>query len=102
MIQEIDIQINNGLSESINATINFSKKLFSINNIKYSVNDTFLDNLLDTIYLWQNEYGRDDNIDSEEFTVNVKTDSGIETFHGKGIFPQNYYYFKELLGDFNG
>lgn len=102
MVQEIDIQINNGLSESINASINFSKKIFSINNTNYSVSDTYLDNLLDTIYLWKNEYGEDDKLDSEEFTVNVKTENEIEKFHGKGIFPENYYYFKELLGDYNG
>ena len=99
MIQTIEINIRNGILEKINALIIYERKICYINNKKYEITDEFLDELLDTICLWKNEYGSDDNIDSEEFTINVKTKDSEEIFHGKGIFPYNYPYLKELLGD---
>lgn len=99
MIQTIEINIKNGVMDKLNALIIYNRNICYINNKKYKVTNEFLDEFLDTICLWKNEYGNDDNIDSEEFTIYVKTKDEQETFHGKGIFPYNYEYIKELLGD---
>lgn len=99
MIQTIEVNIKNGIMDKINALIIYKNKICYINNKKYKISDEFLDEFLDTICLWKNEYGYDDNVDSEEFLINVKTKDGEEKFHGKGVFPYNYEYIKELLGD---
>ena len=101
MVQEISINIKRGWIETIKANIEFDKKICIVNKEEYEVNDNFLDELLDTIYLWKNEYGYDNDFDSEEFNIEVKTDKGKELFHGKGNYPSNYEYLKELLGDYH-
>ncbi len=98
MIRTIEILIHNGTQE-LNALIIYSKKICYINHKKYQVTDAFIEGIIETIYLWKNEYGTDNNIDSEEFTIIVKSTDGKETFHGKGIYPYNYTVLKELLGD---
>ena len=101
MIQTIEIMIKMGINNIINAIIVYPKNICYLNNVKYEVDDDFLDDIAGTIALWRNEYGYDENIDSEEFTIIVTTDEGKETMHGKGIYPHNYEYLKELLGDLN-
>ena len=99
MIQTIEIMVRSGIEQTINALVVYSKNICYINNKKYQVTDAFMEELIQTICLWKPEYGSDDNIDSEEFLVKVKSTDGIETFHGKGVFPHNYFVLKELLGD---
>lgn len=99
MIQTIEIMIGNSLQQTFNVLIVYSKNICYINNKKYQATDAFIEELIQTICLWKNEYGSDENIDSEEFLIKVKSTNGIETFHGKGIFPHNYEVLKELLGD---
>lgn len=101
MIEKVEIVIKNGLQESINALILYSKNIAYINNKKYQITEDFKKELQTTIYSWKNEYGSDSNIDSEEFTMTIHTNKKKEIFHGKGIFPHNYQYLKELLGDIN-
>ena len=98
-IDMIDIRIQNGINETFHAMILYYDKICYIDDKKYNLSDEYLDNLLGTIRLWKNEYGNDDKIDSEEFTISIKINENEEIFHGKGIFPDNYRYFKELLGD---
>ncbi len=99
MIQSVEININNGAINTLNALVLFSKNICYINNNKYDISEDFKDELLDTIFMWKHEYGSDGNIDSKEFLVTVKTNDKIETFHGKGIFPANYSTIEELLSD---
>ena len=101
MVQTIEIRISNGIQQTINALIVYSKNICYINHTKYHVSDSFIEELLQTICMWKPEYGEDDNIDSEEFYIKVTSTDGKESFHGKGIFPHNYSVLKELLGDIN-
>ena len=99
MIQSIEIIIQSGLHVTTNALILCSKKIAYINDKKYLISDSFLDELEKTIYLWKNEYGSANVIDCEEFLITIKTKKGKETIHGKGIYPHNYDALKELLSD---
>ena len=98
MVESIEIIIQNGLRELTHALVTYQDKICYMNNNKYIVNDDFLDGLVRTIRLWKNEYGSSKIVDSEEFTIIVRTKEGEESFHGKGIFPSNYNSLKELLG----
>ena len=95
MIQTVEVIIKNGLT-TLNTLLVYEKHILYINNKKYQVTDSFIEALLDIIYAWKKEYGTDNNIDSEEFTVIVKSKDGTDTFHGKGVFPHNYDSLKEL------
>ena len=99
MIQRIEIIIRSGLNITTNALILPTKNICYLNDKKYQVTESFLNELLNTIHLWNHEYGYDDGIDTEEFEVIVKTTDGKDTFHGKGYYPHNYAYLKELLSD---
>lgn len=99
MVQSVEINIRNGVNSSLDALVVFSKNICYINNNKYEITDEFKDELLDTIFMWKHEYGTDDNIDSKEFLIKVKTKDKIEQYHGKGIFPENYSVIEELLSE---
>ena len=100
MIETMEIIIKNGPVNLIHALIFFSENICYKNKKKFNVSNEFLDNLTRTIRLWKNEYGSNNRvIDSEEFKVIVQTKDKKEIFHGKGLFPDNYISFKELLGD---
>lgn len=99
MIQTIEVTIRNGLQDSIIALIVYAKNICYVNNKKYHVSDSFMEEFLQTIYPWQNEYGTDGNIDSEEFIITINSTDGKEIYHGKGVFPHNYQNIKDLLGD---
>lgn len=99
MINTIDITVQNGINEVFHAIIAYNTKICYINNKAYTLKESFLEEFIRTIRLWKNEYGNNHKIDDEEFTVLIQTDKNEEVFHGKGIFPDNYHYFKELLGD---
>lgn len=99
MIQSVEINVKNGVTNELNALVIFSKNVCYINNHEYQISEEFKDELLDTIYMWKHEYGSDGNIDSKEFLITVRTDNKEEYFHGKGIFPENYGTIEELLGE---
>lgn len=99
MIETIEIMIHNDPIESLYSLIVFPRNICYKDNKKYTVTDQFLKEIIRTIRLWKNEYGTSKTIDSEEFTIVVKTKEKEEKFHGKGIFPDNYEHLKELLGD---
>ena len=102
MIQTIEMIVRNGLTQPIKALIVYDKNLCYLNDTKYEVSDSWMEDVIQTICLWQPEYGFDGNIDSEEFLVTVTSTDGKESFHGKGVFPYNYQTLKELLGDLDG
>ena len=93
MIKAIEIIINSGVNIEKNYLISYTNKACYIDDKKYDLTDEYLDNLKNTILYWKKEYGTKNIIDIEEFT---------ETYHGKGIYPNNYELLKEMLGDFNG
>ena len=99
MIETIEIMIQNGPIQSLYALIVYPRNICYKDNKKYIVTDDFLKEITRTIRLWKNEYGTSNIIDDEEFKVIVKTKEKEETFHGKGIFPNNYEHLKEVLGD---
>ena len=99
MIETIEIRIHNGIREIINATLEFRENTLEIGKKKIPITEAWKKEIIQTIYLWKEEYGTDNNIDSEEFLVIVRTEEGEKTFHGKGIFPTNYDKLKELLGE---
>ncbi len=99
MIESIEVLIRNGIHITMNALILYPKRTAYINDKKYQITDSYLEELEEIIYLWKNEYGSSNTIDAEEFLVTVTTNKGKETFHGKGIFPHNYEALKELLSD---
>ena len=100
MIDTIEVIIQNGalLSEHFVLKCDELKAYLAFDTV--NISKEFLDNLVSTIRSWKNEYGSDSKIDSEEFTVIVTSnDKTIDKFHGKGIYPDNYSYFIELLGE---
>ena len=100
MIETIEIIIQNSLNEETHAIILYSENICYKNNKEYKVTNEFLESIIRTIRTWKNEYGNSSKlIDSEEFNIIVKEKEKKETFHGKGIYPENYDYLKELLGE---
>ena len=97
MIKSIEIIINNNIY-----LFDVEKKSCFFNEKKYKVTDKYIDDIKHTILYWKKEYGTSNVLDMEEFTVKVYSNEGIDTYHGKGIYPDNHDYFKELLGEFNG
>ena len=102
MIKSIEIMISSGVMVTYNGIISYTDKICYLNDKKYEVTDTFLNNIIKIILYWKNEYGTTNMIDAEEFTITVYTDDGKEKYHGKGIYPNNYRILKEILGDLHG
>ena len=98
MIKAVEIIINNGPINIVNSIISFEDNICLYNNHKYIIDEDFKDELVKIISLWKHEYGYSNNIDDQEFNVTVYTDKK-ESFHGKGIFPNNY---ASLIGLFEG
>ena len=98
MIKAVEIIINNGPINIVNSIISFEDNICLYNNHKYIIDEEFKDKLVRIIRLWKHEYGYSNNIDDQEFNVTVYTDKK-ESFHGKGIFPNNY---ASLIGLFEG
>lgn len=101
MIKTIEIIINNGINIVNNYIIIPSKNICYYNDKKISIDETYTKRILQEIYTWKNEYGKNSGIDSEEFTITIITEEGKEVFHGKGVYPNNYESFIELLGELN-
>ena len=102
MIDMIEINISNGILPQVSAFIVYKDKICYMNDRKYFVDDFFLKQLKDVLYTFKNEYGSSQQIDAEEFTIKVYSQGVEDVYHGKGVFPVNYFEFKRLLGDING
>lgn len=98
MIKTLEIIINNGIFENIKLLLIYDKNICYKNDKKYLIDNNWKDELIRTIRTWKEEYGYDNNIDSEEFTITIISDRK-EKIHGKGIFPNNYHRLIELLGE---
>ena len=100
MIKTIEIIIQNNISKKMHALILYPLNICYKNNKEYKVTNEFLENIIRTIRTWKNEYGNHSNlIDSEEFNIIIETKDTKETYHGKGLYPENYDYLKNLLGE---
>lgn len=97
MIKTIEILIRSGPLEKYNALIIYEKNILYLNDRKYNIDENYLKELISIIYLWKEEYGNNNVIDAEEFKVTVTATDKTKSFHGKGIFPNNYNNLKELL-----
>ena len=102
MIERIEILIINCSNNDIKAEINYHNKTCIINDEKYSTTDKFLNELKELMYGWKNEYGNSNEIDREEFFINVISKNDTTTYHGKGNYPVNYSRLRELLGEIYG
>ena len=102
MIKAIEIMINSGVIITYNCFISYTDKICYLNDKKYEVTDDFSNNIKKIILYWKNEYGTNNLIDADEFTIIVHTTEGQDKYHGKGIYPDNYRLLKEMLGDLYG
>ncbi|MBR2828710.1 MAG: hypothetical protein IKE70_05715 [Bacilli bacterium] len=100
MIKTIEIIIKNGIFEKIRCFIVWDKNICYFNEKKIMIEEEWKERLLRTIRLWKKEYGALNGIDQEEFKITIISDVE-ETIHGKGVFPNNYQEFMELLGELN-
>lgn len=96
-IKMIEITISS-INKNIEIVIDYNKLL--VNNTK-KIDLKLIEQLLNIICLWKDEYGYSNKIDAEEFIVKVFTDTKVDTFHGKGIYPSNYESFLDLVGELN-
>jgi len=99
MIKTIEILITSGPSELYNVLILPSKNIMYLNNKKYDTTEDFINKLIRIIYLWKEEYGSDNKIDTEEFKITITSKDSIDSFHGKGNYPNNYSLLKDLLDE---
>ena len=97
MIEKIEININNGCYNRINALIDYSNKKCYLNNNSYKVDNTFLEELKKILYTFKKEYGSINTIDIEEFEILVTSKNHIDRYHGKGKYPNNYKNLINLL-----
>ena len=102
MIDKIEILITRSTIIDLKVTVNYNTKECLINDELYFVTDEFLEELKDLLYGWKNEYGNSNEIDREEFYINVTSKNYTTTYHGKGNYPINYSRLRELLGEVYG
>ncbi len=98
MIDKILIEINN-ISNSFNMIILPEYNKCIVNNIEKKINEDKINELLNIIFNWKNNYGLK-GIDMEEFNIKIITNNDINMFYGKGVYPNNYQVFKEWISEF--
>lgn len=86
----------------------YIRELIFIDNT-VAVNGTVLEfdknkfyDLFSIIRNWNHEYVDENNIEGEEFYINIYKLNGIDYFHGKGKYPSNYLEFKEWVRNICG
>ena len=100
MIDKIDIGINNGIFEELNAIILPREKKTTINNKEYNIDNEKINRILSILSTWEHEYKDENNkiIDAQEFNINVWEENKSTNYHGKGNFPSNYVEFIGIIG----
>lgn len=101
MIKTIEVLIRNGINVLYNAIIVNDKNIMYLNDKKYTVPKEYINDIISTIYMWDENYGYDNKIDTEEFMVTVTSDKDKKKICGKGHYPSNYEHLKEMLGSIN-
>ena len=97
MIDAIEIKINSGSYNRINALIDYNNNICYMNNNTYKVDNTLLEELKKILYTLKKEYGSVNAIDIEEFEIIVTNKKHKDRYHGKGIYPNNYTDLINLL-----
>ena len=97
MIDEIEIKILKNLNEH-NYVINYKEKICTYNGKTTRISEEDIDEIMNQMVLLNKEYGSDNSIDTEEFTITVNKEV---ISHGKGIFPKEYINIKNILGGVN-
>ena len=99
MIDYIEITFSNTTTIKEEIKIDCKNEICLINDKEKRITKDTINSLLKMIINWKNEYGNSNNIDAEEFFVKIYENGKINTFHGKGTYPNDYIFFKQLLGD---
>ena len=95
MIDEIEIIIFKNLNEH-NYVINYKDKLCTYNDTTRRISEEDIDEIMNHMVLLNKEYGSDNSIDGEEFTIRVNKEV---ISHGKGIYPEEYLTIKYILNN---
>ncbi len=96
MIDEITIKITKDLEDKL-YLINYKEQTISINNTVKRISEEDLSEIMNYLVLMNKEYGNDNTIDREEFTITVNKEI---ISHGKGIYPEEYLNIKNILGNY--
>ena len=97
MIDSINIIISRGTVNIYKILIEPNNNSCYINQKKYQISNQLINKILDIIVTWKYEYGYSNTLDAEEFTVTINSTKAI-TYHGKGIFPENYNELLSVIG----
>jgi hypothetical protein len=101
MIDKVEIIIGNGLEIQESIAINNITKQAYVNGKIKTIQDDFIERLIDIIKYWKNENGTKDGIDALEYTITIYDGDKKYKYHGKGVLPSNFNVFRELLGEIN-
>ena len=97
MIDSINILISRGTVNIYKILIDINNNSCYINQKKYEIDNKLINKILDIIVTWKYEYGYSNTLDAEEFTVIINSEKAI-SYHGKGIFPENYNELLSIIG----
>lgn len=97
MIDSINILISRGTVNIYKILIDPNNNSCYINQKKYEIDNKLIHKILDIIVTWKYEYGYSNTLDAEEFTIIINS-TKTTTYHGKGIFPENYNEFLNIIG----
>ena len=97
MIDKILIKINN-IGNTFNMIILPEYNKCFVNNVEKRINEDKINELLNIIINWKNNYGLK-GIDMEEFNIEIISNDGTNKYSGKGIYPNNYHIFKEWVSE---
>ena len=98
MIDSINIIISRGTVNIYKILIDPNNNFCYINQKKYEINNKLINKIIEIIVTWKYEYGCSNTLDAEEFIVKINSAKAI-TYHGKGIFPENYNELLSIIGD---
>ena len=99
MIDKVEIIIGDGISTQETIYINNIIKKAYINGEVKKIPENYADRLIEIVKYWKNEYGTSEGLEKVEFKLSIYGDNIEETYHGKGMFPNNYDELIELLGE---
>ncbi len=98
MIDSINIIISRGTVNIYKILIDQNNNFCYINQKKYEIDNKLINKIIEIIVTWKYEYGCSNTLDAEEFIVKINSAKAI-TYHGKGIFPENYNELLSIIGD---
>lgn len=98
MVDNIEIIIKQGAISIFEIFVYPKNNICYINNKNYVIKKEAINQLLGILSGWKYEYGISNVVDAEEFIVKVSSDSQVTSYHGKGIYPNNYDVFRSILG----